>query len=265
MKESIITFFIVVTALCAMLQCTHIALAEPSVTIPEDVIIFRSDFSDSSAAGFIHKVMLHEGKYLPIYIDSPGGSVFALDHMISAVKATGKKTVCFVNFAASAAFILMNSVCDVRVVQPNSVLMSHQAAVGYRGEVNRIESFKKLIDSVLLRLDNLVSKRLKISTAELREKSRDEWWVTGAESRKHNLADKVVNLRCTPAMTKAQYSEKIQVFVYTFDLTWSNCPLLPYPTAVNGEPTFAKPVPVSLSSRERFEAHKQFYLNFGVE
>ena len=253
-----------IIVILAALLVSSLAQATPTYILPDDTIIFRSDFGGASATGFIQSVMLHEGKYIPIYIDSPGGSVFALDQMISAVRATGKKTVCFVGFAASAAFMFTHAVCDIRVVQPFSVLMSHQAATAYRGEVNRIESFKKLIDGMLLRLDNIVSKRLGLSVAELREKSSDEWWVSGADSVKEGLADKVANLKCSPAMLGRSYTESLQMFGFTLELVWSTCPLLPYPLSVNGNPTFSTPLPVSPNSRERFEAHKEFYINMGT-
>jgi len=258
MREAVFAYLVAITAMFSMLTCTRAATAAPTFTLPEDTIIFRSDFSSVSAASFISQLMRHKGRTVTIWLDSPGGSVFALDQMISAVKASGKRTVCITGFSASASFMFLQAACDVRLVQPNSVLMSHQAATAYRGEVNRIESFKKLIDGMLLRLDKMVSSRIGLSVEELRAKSADEWWVQGDAAVDNKLADKVAYFKCSSKMINSTYEEIVQVFIFTFNLTWSKCPIITHPVQVNGEPQFYQGE--SLDASTRFMQHKDYYL-----
>ena len=228
--------------------------------IPEDVILFRSDFSNKSVADFIQKVYLHQGDTLAIWIDSPGGSVFALEEMVQAVKSTGKPVVCVASFAASAAFMAFESMCDVRAVQPSSKLMSHQAAYGLRGERNRLISFQGLIEAVLLRLDTLAANTLGITVDALRTKSADEWWMTGHEAVEQKAADSVELFLCSPEMLSKSYTEIVRVMMFSFEVEWSECPLITAPLSVElmskeGE----GPIP-SLDARTRFLQNKDYYI-----
>ena len=230
------------------------AVATPIYSIPSDTVIFRSDVSASSASAFIAEVMEHKGKTLFIYIDSPGGSVMAMERMINAVKAAGKKTVCFVDTAISAAFMFTHSACHVRIVQSHSLLMSHQASYRVGGEINRIKSFQKMLHDLLDRADAIVAARLKITVAEFRRRGTDEWWTIGSKAIEEGLADKEVVLRCPPEMFEAEIEGTVRTMFGPIAVTYSGCPLLPFPIAIGGRSS------VSTHSRIRFMNNKEFYL-----
>ena len=254
-------YIAVIAVIFAMLTCTRAALAEDVITLNKDTVLFRADFDDDSAGKFIKDITMTGGDTIDIFLDSPGGSVMALDRMISAadaLKAGGKKIRCFVDFAASAAFMLAESICDERIVQQHSVFMQHQAAFGVRGQTNRIASFYKFILGILDRLDDRVAKRLGISTEEYRAKSADDWWTSGDDAVKQGLADRRAFLRCDPELLKNERKYTIQVFIFTVNVTESSCPLIPpqWELATGGLDDREMP---KASARERFEQFREHY------
>jgi ATP-dependent protease ClpP protease subunit len=249
----------------AMISSIARGSSSSSMEIPEDTVIFREDFTEESVGEFIKHISLAKGPIINVYIDSPGGSVFALDRMISAAWALqrkGKKLRCFIDFAASAAFGMVQSICNERIVQPHSVLMQHQASYGVSGEVNRIQEINRFIMTMLNRLNRIEAKRLRMPLEEFNRRVTDDWYIHGEDAVKARAADRLALLTCPANLFNIAKVKEITVFVFKIKITESGCPLIPPTWELIRPDNSSSPTPKA-SGRERFEQYREFYKSGG--
>lgn len=128
-----------------------------------------------------------EGKNLKIYINSPGGDVFAGVAIYNMIKRhSGKKDVYIDGLAASAASIIAMA-GDTINIPKNAYLMIHNAWTRVCGNKNEM---KKTIE-LLERLDNsiadtYVSKSANDTTAEkFLELMEKDTWLNGNEAKQY--------------------------------------------------------------------------------
>lgn len=124
------------------------------------------------------------GKDLNIYINSPGGDVFAgiaIYHLLKRYQ--GKKVVYIDGIAASIASIIAMAGDEI-IIPKNSYLMIHRAWTFASGNIN---DFKKKIE-ILEKTDNNMVEIYKtktfekISEEEILELMNNETWMTGSEA-----------------------------------------------------------------------------------
>lgn len=241
------------------------AFATPTLELPKDTITFRADFNDESVGDFVRSSMLVQGDTIHVYIDSPGGSVPSLDRMVSAadtMRAQGKKIHCYADYAASAAFMMLQLVCDKRFVFGHSILMQHQGSFGVKGQMNRIEELYGFVKRLMARLDKAVAKRIGMSTDAYGKRITDDWYLNGDEAIVANVADSKILLTCSKEALNAQKVFSMQVFIFRIKVTESNCPLIPPKWELDMGEDSAEVTPF-VSARERFIQYQDHYRNGG--
>ena len=168
-----------------------------------DIATLYGPVTSESANVLIQK--LHEdGEYSsdkPIYlfIDSPGGEVFAGAKIIDAMKASTRPIYTVdVGLAASmAAWIEEYGV--KRYMFPHAVLMFHDASVGYeQDKLSFIGSRVNMVASLVYNFNNDMSQKCKISLNEIMIREDREWWVLSAEAKQRNLVDDVIAMSNYP-------------------------------------------------------------------
>ena len=173
---------------------------------PKSAATLYGAVTNESAFKTIQQIRsFQDGTKTPIYlyIDSPGGAVYAGIKIIDAIQAS-KRPVYTVDIglaASMAAYIESYGV--KRYMLPHAVLMYHNASGGFEGDLVRDRSQLDLIDKILLDVNTNVSKRSGISLDTLLLKENSEWWLTSDESLKNNLIDGVINPIDYPAEKKS--------------------------------------------------------------
>jgi len=226
------------------LSASSAALAAPQSAVildTDNFVRLSGEISDKAAGQFISDILLkqHE-KSLTIYIDSGGGSVLAGARIVQTVRDLKKtrpalKVRCYSSLAASMAFVILQTVCDDRVVGEVSTLMQHQATFGVEGRDGEVQSRLGMISSFVQWMDSLQASRLGLSVRELRDLSRDEWWLVGEQAVKAKAADRVSPILCTPDLVKGTHEESFQNMFVRAKLTWSDCPLIQYPLKIEAD------------------------------
>jgi ATP-dependent protease ClpP protease subunit len=209
---------------------------ENTTTIKLDTgnfIALTTQVDDNSISALSRGVMMSDSKEMYIYISSPGGSVMALNDFKGIMRASGKKFICIVDFAASAAFTL-TQMCDLRLVSEyNSTLMQHQASFGLgRADQNNQESFYNYIKTLLSEFTENEAARLGYTPSQYMDIVRHDWWLTGKQAVEATAADGFANTICTPRLLK---EENIVIFPTMFgdiEVTYSKCPLIKAPIAI---------------------------------
>ena len=170
---------------------------------------------------FLHQFNLKENKnQLYLFIDSPGGSVEDGYKIITEIMKYN--ITCIAEKAYSMAFAILQS-CNTRYMLPFGKLMQHQISLGLMNELGKIESYIKFINEMEVELLKLQSKKIGISSEELKNKTNNEWWLFSNNAIIENCADNIVNVECTKKLTLETYTINNGMYDYIY----SKCPLIP--------------------------------------
>ena len=227
--------------LCVVL-CAQKATADQKISLNEDnLVVLRGEVTSESVANVSKQILSSSKDELYLFISSPGGSIMAGQSLMYAISTSGKKINCIVSFGASMAFAIFQS-CHKRYVLPHSVLMQHVASYGIQGQDPNNRSQLKLLTEVIDSLDSFQAKRLKMSVADFKSKTRDDWWLYGQSSVENKAADAVVAVSCSKELAQKTYKEKITVFIFAVNVEWSSCPLIESPLKVEASQLDGTPI-----------------------
>ena len=87
-----------------------------------------------------------------------------------------------------------------------------------------MEHTKQFIEHV----EKKMAKRLDISLKDYKDLVHDEFYTFGEHAVDLEAADKVVEVKCGASL-KGVHKEKVQVFIFTFDMEFAECPLVATP------------------------------------
>jgi len=161
-----------------------------------------------------------------IYLQSPGGSVFAGKQLVDYLKSTDRKIVCIGNTAISMAFVILQA-CPTRIVTEDAVLMSHQISTGMEGSLKQVKAAVTLMEKLEKLYDTMIAKRLKLSLEDYRAKIDPEFWMLGSEDILSNkAADSVAKVKCETSIEKEEVTKLVQGFFGLVEVKVKVCPLL---------------------------------------
>jgi len=180
-----------VRAFLAFLLCTGYAIAQPAV------VTMYGEVNDANAHEVISGIQAanREKSTAPIilYIDSPGGELFAGAGIIDAMDASRRPVwTVDVGIAASMAAII-HSYGIKRFMLPHALLMHHDARGGVSGSPAQMESQLSAMNRMVEGFERHVAKVAHLSLAELRAHEAITWWLLADEAVKAHLADQIVN------------------------------------------------------------------------
>lgn len=135
-----------------------------------------------SATDFKNELAQHKGKDLDIYINSPGGSVWEAQAIVSMLQRhDGVKTAYIDGLAASAASFIALA-CDKVYIPKNAYLMIHKAWGMSWGNADELRKQAEMLDKVDEGILAIYMTKAKVSEEEMKKLVADESWFTGAEA-----------------------------------------------------------------------------------
>jgi ATP-dependent protease ClpP protease subunit len=168
-----------------------------------------------------------EGKII-LYINSPGGSVFAGNHLVQYIKTLQSQNIsidCVGQNFMSMGFVIMQS-CSKRYAMFDSIGMQHQMSLGMKGNLENFKTHFNLIERVNAMLIDMEIKKIGISKADYLENILSDWWSYGIENVENHIVDELVNVRCTQNVMIERIKKKESLFGFEFDIDMSKCPIL---------------------------------------
>lgn len=124
----------------------------------------------------------HKGKDLDIYINSPGGSVWEAQAIVSMLQRhDGVKTAYIDGLAASAASFIALA-CDKVIMPENAYLMIHKAWNVCWGNGDDLRKQADMLDKVDEGILSVYMKKSKVSEDEMKKLVAEETWFTGKEA-----------------------------------------------------------------------------------
>ena len=164
-----------------------------------DRIIFLGTPIDDYTANVIQAQLLYldsadPGKDISIYINSPGGSVYAGLGIYDTMQYIGCdiSTTCTGMAASMAAVLLVAGQKDKRFALKHSRVMIHQPMGGAQGQASDIEITAREIQKLKKELYTIIAEHSGNDYEKVWKDSDRDYWMTAQEAREYGMIDKVL-------------------------------------------------------------------------
>ena len=179
----------------------HLNVAQMDVfsRLMMDRIIFLGTQVDDYSANVIQAQLLYldssdPGKDISIYINSPGGSVYAGYGIYDTMQFIGcdVSTLCTGMAASFAAVLLVAGTKGKRMALPHSRVMIHQPLGGVQGQASDIEITAREILKVKKELYTIISTHSGKPYEEVERDSDRDYWMTAEEAKAYGMVDEIL-------------------------------------------------------------------------
>ena len=164
-----------------------------------DRIIFLGTQIDDYTANTLQAQLLYldsvdSGKDISIYINSPGGSVYAGLGIYDTMQfiSSDVATICTGMAASMAAVLLVAGKEGKRSALPHSRVMIHQPLGGVQGQASDIEIEAKEIMKIKKELYTIISDHSHTPFDKVWNDSDRNYWMTAEEARDYGMIDQVL-------------------------------------------------------------------------
>lgn len=164
-----------------------------------DRIIFLGTQIDDYTANVIQAQLLFldssdPGKDISIYINSPGGSVYAGLGIYDTMQyiSSDVKTICTGIAASMAAVLLVAGEKGKRFALNHSRVMIHQPMGGAQGQASDIEITAREIQKLKKELYTIISNHSGMSFDKVEKDSDRDYWMTSAEAKEYGMIDDIL-------------------------------------------------------------------------
>lgn len=164
-----------------------------------DRIIFLGTQVDDYTANVIQAQLLFldssdPGKDISIYINSPGGSVYAGLGIYDTMQFIGSDvaTICTGMAASMAAVLLVAGAQGKRSALRHSRVMIHQPMGGAQGQASDIEITAREIQKLKKELYTIIADHSNNPFERIEKDSDRDYWMTSQEALDYGMIDKVL-------------------------------------------------------------------------
>jgi ATP-dependent Clp protease protease subunit len=164
-----------------------------------DRIIFLGTQIDDYTANVIQAQLLFldssdPGKDISIYINSPGGSVYAGLGIYDTMQyiSSDVKTICTGIAASMAAVLLVAGEKGKRFALNHSRVMIHQPMGGAQGQASDIEITAREIQKLKKELYTIISNHSGMPFDKVEKDSDRDYWMTSAEAKEYGMIDDIL-------------------------------------------------------------------------
>ena len=153
------------------------------------------EFANLIVAQLLHLESEDPDKDISIYINSPGGSVYAglaIYDTMQFIKPD-VQTICVGIAMSMGALLLSGGAAGKRMSLPNAKILIHQVSSSFQGQATDIEIHAKEIIDVRHRLDEILAQH---SGQDLEKVARDterDYFMSAEEAKEYGLIDRVIS------------------------------------------------------------------------
>jgi ATP-dependent Clp protease, protease subunit len=169
--------------------------------LKERVIFLVGSVNDQSANLVVAQMLFLESenpdKDISLYINSPGGSVYAGMAMYDTIRfiKPDVSTLCTGIAASMGAFLLAAGAKGKRFALPNSRIMIHQPSGGAQGQATDIQIQAKEILSLRERLNRILSENTGRSISQIELDTERDNFMSSEEAVTYGIIDKMLTTR----------------------------------------------------------------------
>jgi ATP-dependent Clp protease, protease subunit len=152
------------------------------------------DIANLIVAQLLHLESEDPDKDISLYINSPGGSVYAglaIYDTMQFIKPD-VQTICVGIAMSMGALLLAGGADGKRMSLPNSKILIHQVSSAFQGQATDIEIHAKEIIDVRRRLDEILAKHTKQDLEKVARDTERDYFMSADEAQAYNLIDRVI-------------------------------------------------------------------------
>jgi len=145
-------------------------------------------------AQLIHLESDDPDKDISLYINSPGGSVYAglaIYDTMQFIKPD-VSTICVGSAMSMGALLLAGGAKGKRFALPNARILIHQLMGGYEGQATDIEIHAKEVINLRQRLDEILADHTGQPFDKVRQDTERDYFMTAAEGKEYGIIDDVI-------------------------------------------------------------------------
>lgn len=163
----------------------------PSIYVFGPIVSYKWDEDDVTAKGFIDDLNAIESDDIDIYVNSPGGAVFAGMAIYNAIsRHSANVHVNIEGLAASIASVIALAGDSVSIAD-NALFMIHDPWSFASGSAKEMRKAADILDKVKDTILNVYEARSDLSRNVLDKMMSEETWMTGNEAVEAGFADEV--------------------------------------------------------------------------
>jgi ATP-dependent Clp protease protease subunit len=162
-------------------------------------IIFLGTPVDDQIANLIVAQLIHlesedPDKDISVYINSPGGSVYAglaIYDTMQYIKPD-VQTICVGIAMSMGALLLGGGAKGKRMALPNAKILIHQVAGGFQGQATDIEIQAREVINLKRRLEEIIAKHTEQPIEKVAKDMERDYFMTPEEAQEYGIIDRVV-------------------------------------------------------------------------
>jgi ATP-dependent Clp protease, protease subunit len=162
-------------------------------------IIFLGTPVDDQIANLIVAQLLHlesedPDKDISVYVNSPGGSVYAglaIYDTMQFIKPD-VATICVGIAMSMGALLLAGGAPSKRMALPNAKILIHQLSGGFSGQATDIEIHAREALDLRRRLDEIIAKHTGQTLEKVARDTERDFFMSSEEAREYGIIDRVI-------------------------------------------------------------------------
>jgi ATP-dependent Clp protease, protease subunit len=165
----------------------------------KDRIIFLGTPIDDQIANLVVAELLHleseePDRDISIYINTPGGSVYAGLTIYDAMQFVRPdiQATCVGIAVAMGALLLAAGTKGKRVALPNAKILIHQLSGGFEGQASDIEIQAREVITVKRRLEEIIAQHTGQPLERVSKDMERDYFMTSEEAREYGIIDRVI-------------------------------------------------------------------------
>jgi ATP-dependent Clp protease, protease subunit len=162
-------------------------------------IIFLGSAIDDQVANVVVAQLLHlesvdPEKDVSLYINSPGGSIYAglaIYDTMNFVKPD-VQTICVGIAMSMGALLLAGGTKGKRMALPNAKILIHQVSSGFQGQATDIEIHAREIIDLRKRLDQIIADTTGQPIEKVARDTERDFFMSADEAKEYGIIDRVI-------------------------------------------------------------------------
>ena len=166
-------------------------------------IIFLGTPVDDQIANLVVAQLLHlesedPDKDISLYVNSPGGSVYAglaIYDTMQFIKPD-VQTICVGIAMSMGALLLAGGAAGKRMALPNAKILIHQVSSGFQGQASDIEIHAREVIELRARLDEIIAKHTGKPVDQVKQDTERDYFMSSDEASEYGIIDRVISQHC---------------------------------------------------------------------
>jgi ATP-dependent Clp protease protease subunit len=148
-------------------------------------------------AQLVHLESDNPDKDIHLYINSPGGSIYAGMAIYDTMQfiKPDVQTICYGIAMSMGSLLLAGGAPGKRMALPNSRILIHQPSGGYEGQSTDVEIHAREILELRKRVDEIYAKHTNQSVERVHADMERDRYFTGEQAVAYGLVDRVIDQR----------------------------------------------------------------------